>query len=279
MTRMRSRDMSSPFLKGEKKQSQRNTTGVDRDGPSLLERGLGDAIFRVRGVVPGERPLLAGSTPVGETRPATRRARTRAKRRAAGSWTRFRPSAADRQGEVTFAKKRSAVRPDAARGTGVEGPFAHGRELSPAIRPLRAAQTPRPGGHGRALPGGARRKGAGKALCRQDRPAAPGGQGLRPALPRRGQRRRPAVARKPGHGVRRRTGRGRDLHRHGLRRGQGPAGGLEPLRPAGRGLPHRHRRPHRQGDGARAGLRPRLQGPAPGPPGYLAAQRACLLQR
>ena len=40
------------------------------------------------------------------------------------------------------------------------------------------------------------------------------------------------VARQPGHGVRRRAGGGRDLHRHGLRGRQGPARGVEPLRPA-----------------------------------------------
>ena len=77
--------------------------------------------------------------------------------------------------------------------------------------------------------------------------------------------------------VRRRPGQGRDLPRHGLRRGQGPARGVEPLRAEGRGLSPAGRGPHRQGAGARPRLRAHLRGAQAGPPRRLAAQRAAVL--
>ncbi len=58
-----------------------------------------------------------------------------------------------------------------------------------------------------------------QALRHQDGAAAPGGQGVPAALPRRGQGRRAAVPRQPGAGVRLGAGRRRDLPGDGLRRG------------------------------------------------------------
>ena len=152
--------------------------------------------------------------------------------------------------------------------------------LPPAVRPLRAAQAPRPGGDGCALPGGPGRKGAGEAVRGQDRAAAPAGQGLRPALPGRGQRSwcgcRTATWSRcstPGRWRARSSSpwtssRARTCARCGT---AAPSKGVAfPIDIAVHIAKELARGP---------GLRARLQGAAPGPPRHLAAQRAALVHR
>ena len=119
----------------------------------------------------------------------------------------------------------------------------------------------------------------GRAMRHQDGAAAPGRQGVPAAVSRRGQGRRPAVARQPGARVRFGAGAGRDLPGDGLRAGQRPARHLEPLREEGDRVPGRRRGAHREGAGARARLRARLRRHQAGSPRRLAAQRAAVVQR
>ena len=144
---------------------------------------------------------------------------------------------------------------------------------------VRAAQAAGPRGHGRAVPGAVRARGHGQALRHQDGAAAPGGQGIPAAIPRRGQGGRAPVARQPGAGLRLWPGRRRDLPGHGLRRGARPARHLEPLRQEGDRVPGRRRRAHRARAGARPLLRAHVRRHQAGPPGRLAAQRAAVVQR
>ncbi len=110
--------------------------------------------------------------------------------------------------------------------------------------------------------------------------AAPSrGTGQRTTLPRRSHGRRQAVARKSGDGLRCRPQRRPDLPGDGFHRGQGPAGDLEPLRPARRAVPGRGRGLHRQGAVAWPRLRPLLRRPEPGPSRRLARQCPAVLRR
>ena len=154
--------------------------------------------------------------------------------------------------------------------TGASG--EHGR-VPETLRPVRAPQASRARGNGGALLGGVGRARHGEAVRDQDRPSEPRGARERPAIPRRGHGRRAPAARQPRLGVRRRAPRRSDLHRHGVRRWQGSAGDLEPLRAKARALPRRRRRLHRQGAGARPRVRARLRWPQARPPSRLAGER------